>query len=1243
MRKRLLSLFLAATMAFSVNVPTFAANTTVTAATDIVQSAQYLTEETTFDGTADTRISLPAEGLEAVKSLESFSITLDFKTTSTGLMALAAINGSDHTNDYISLYLNSGNRIGFELRNYTGSIATVSEHYYVDVADANLANGKWHTLTMVITKNEGYKLYLDKEEIMDQAADTTYFAGTEGWWEAASVTLGGANRISGNSYLYTGSLRNVKVYAGAISEDQVMEDHAHVEVEEAVTTYPEDVYKIEEYGIYDMGDFGSYNYRIPAMVTTKNGVVLAAADQRNSHWSDWGNIDTVVRRSTDNGLTWGEPIDIVDLKSQSYFTGTQSAYTIDPILLAEEDGRVWMLVDMFAESTGTVNIDGTGTGYVEVDGVDYLALYDASGTLYTLRGTDVYDADGNKTTYTVDEGTFEDSYHTKGDLYDGEEYVGNIYLKSKYDGNDTAPLTVKRTCYLWLSYSDDDGLTWSNPVDITPMVKEDWMQFCGVGPGFGIELQNGEYEGRLIFPIYYTNYASSGIGFQSSACVYSDDGGKTWVRGESPNDGRINSSGVATDSKNPSGVSQLTESQIIELSSGNLLQFMRNYGGNGKVAVSRSTDGGATWSDPIDTSATEVYCQLSVLYMDNHGTDGKDRVLMSNPGGSGRTNGTLRIGEVTETENSFSVEWVEEKLFCPGNYAYSCLTRMADGNFGLLYEHSNTIKFTAFNEAYITEEINLLSPTISSVTYDVEKAGDHGSALAGDTYIFTVNVNQAMTEVKGTPQLRFLLNGEARYADYDSISKNGKVLTFKYVITDEDEGQISFRGPKVICDEDNYAKNAYGYTISASDLEVDLGYMGPDPADDSRDIPVSAYTATAGDSQSGEGAEMAIDGSSSTTWHTNWYTGPNHDNHWIQIELDDNYLVDGLRYQPRQSGTNGIITGYEILVSNDGETFTTVAEGTWAANSVWKVVSFEAQNVKYVRLQTTSAVSDQSIVFASAAELRLTGSEAVDCTEHTTELRGKVDATCTEAGYTGDEVCTNCGMVIAKGEEIAALGHTWGEWEVTKDATETEAGEKARTCEVCGEMETEVIAATGEPWKNPFTDVAESDWYYNAVAWGSQSKVVAGLSEDKFAPAASCTRAQIVAFLWRAEGRPEAKTENCPFEDVAASAWYYEAVLWATENGIVYGYSNTQFAPDKTCTRAEMATFLWRMENKEEPKGAENPFIDVADGQWFTKAAQWSYENGIVSGYNQEDGKAFAPDYTIARAETVTMLYRYYK
>ena len=151
-----------------------------------------------------------------------------------------------------------------------------------------------------------------------------------------------------------------------------------------------------------------------------------------------------------------------------------------------------------------------------------------------------------------------------------------------------------------------------------------------------------------------------------------------------------------------------------------------------------------------------------------------------------------------------------------------------------------------------------------------------------------------------------------------------------------------------------------------------------DPADDSRDIPVEVLTATAGDWQTGyeatEGpAELVLDGNLDTIWHTDWY-GTSRDNHWIQFELSADYKVDGLRYLPRQSGnTNGTITQYDIQVSDDGVEFRSVASGNWAADREWKLAEFDAEHVKYVRLVALDAVTDNSYVFASAAEIRLTG------------------------------------------------------------------------------------------------------------------------------------------------------------------------------------------------------------------------------------------------------------------------------
>ena len=928
-----------------------------------------------FDGTNDGIVA-EDEDAAAIAGLTqgTFSFAYKLDDLSNKLNGLFSLSEKGAENGYGAFYVNPSNgRIGFEVRDGSG-------HQYVTVPDGAANNTNWHTVTVSFSGTQA-AFYFDGE-----AVGTVDAAGvlTGSSWTADSVSIGGIQRTKTDKWPFSGTINSVSIYDYVLNADEVRQLNRDTKPED-IPEYEEGVIKTEEYGIFDMGDYGSFNYRIPSIVTTADGVVIAGADQRHDHWSDWGNIDTVVRMSTDQGQTWSDLTTVIDLKSQPYDSGTQSAFLIDPVMIATESGRVWMMVDMFPESTGFGSISQAGNGFAEAeDGNMYLELTDADGAKYTLRGTEVYDADGNKTDYTVDEGSAENAYHNKGDLYDNGEYVGNIYLSGQNTGNDSAPLQVLKTCYLWLTYSDDNGETWSNPVNISGMVKEDWMKFCGTGPGFGIEIQNGEHAGRLVFPIYYTNNG----GFQSSACIYSDDGGVTWQRGMSPNDARGEGMG---DSQNPNFSQQLTESQIIELNSGNLLQFMRNTGGSGLVAVSRSTDGGATWSAPVNTQATEVYCQLSVLH---YGTteDGKDRVILSNPGSSGRNNGTLRIGVVTETDDSFSIEWTESKMFSPGNYAYSCLTDMGDDMIGLLYEKSNTIKFTSFNLDFITSEVNLVSPTITSVTYTVEKETDHLFTLPGDKYVFTVNTDQNVI-AEGAPTFRFMLDGEARYADYVSGGNNDKSVVFEYVVQEGDEGQIAYRGPKIISDENGSVRNEAGLSVSAIDTQVDFGYIGVDPSYDGYDLPLDNASATAGSSQSGQGPEKALDGDTSTLWHSQWSAGHNRADHWFVIDYGKEYMMDGLRYLPRQTGgTNGIITEYKIEVSTDGVTYTEAATGEWDSSTSWKTADFEPVKARYMKLTVLDALSVESANdYASATEIRVTGTEAPTEPADKTELQVAYD------------------------------------------------------------------------------------------------------------------------------------------------------------------------------------------------------------------------------------------------------------
>lgn len=171
---------------------------------------------------------------------------------------------------------------------------------------------------------------------------------------------------------------------------------------------------------------------------------------------------------------------------------------------------------------------------------------------------------------------------------------------------------------------------------------------------------------------------------------------------------------------------------------------------------------------------------------------------------------------------------------------------------------------------------------------------------------------------------------------------------------------------------------------------------------------------------------------------------------------------------------------------------------------------------------------------------------------------------------------------------------------------------------------------------NPFEDVQFFQWYTEPVLWAVEEGITNGMDANHFAPDGTCTRAQIVTFLWRANGSPKAGSANNPFSDVPAGQWYTEAVLWAVEKGITTGISETTFSPDASCTRAQVTTFLWRSQNQPSTNGI-NIFTDIASGSYYYDSVLWAVEQGITNGMG--DG-IFAPDATCTRGQIVTFLYR---
>ena len=172
--------------------------------------------------------------------------------------------------------------------------------------------------------------------------------------------------------------------------------------------------------------------------------------------------------------------------------------------------------------------------------------------------------------------------------------------------------------------------------------------------------------------------------------------------------------------------------------------------------------------------------------------------------------------------------------------------------------------------------------------------------------------------------------------------------------------------------------------------------------------------------------------------------------------------------------------------------------------------------------------------------------------------------------------------------------------------------------------------------KNPFTDVPAGSYYEDAVIWAVDKGITTGTSATTFNPNGICTRAQAVTFLWRAAGSPAAKSSAMPFADVKAGSYYETAVLWAVENGITKGTSDTMFSPDATCTRAQIVTFLWRSQ-KSPAAGTANPFADVKSTAYYADAVLWAVKEDITKGTTST---TFSPDADCTRAQIVTFLWR---
>ncbi|ARK29843.1 Sialidase A precursor [Halalkalibacter krulwichiae] len=626
-----------------------------------------------------------SEYVDELSDLDEGTIIVRFRYSGSSFMSLFSLSNNTLPDSHFHLYISPGT-IGSENR-YQGPDFPKS-NIHTRTSSVSLAENYVHTLALVVDKNQGYKYFLNGELVhSDQQSKIAFLDNIH---SPNSAKLGKTERSSGNEYLFNGNIDFAEVYSTPLDDQYLLEITGQTHHESLENPLPDDAFITEPSSIFYPGFMDSNNYRIPALYYTMNGTLLAGIDRRVNHGGDSPNdIHAAVRRSFDQGETW-ETDGIIINAYPDQASNIDLAFTQD-----ETNERIFALVDGFPNGAGLMGGFGNnaykGTGFKEIDGNSYMFLVDQDENEYTIREEGVvYNQHNEATNYRVDE---------RRDLYLDDEKIDNIF-------SATTPLTPYKTSYLELYFSDDEGETWTGPIDLNPETKEEWMIFLGVGPGNGIQLKEGTHKGRIVFPVYFLNDHNR----QASAVVYSDDNGKTWHRGESPNEGRLLPNGETIREKDFTNHShEITEAQVVEIPNGQLKMFMRNYSGFAQIAT--SFDGGETWHEEVVTEEALVapYSQMSAIRF-NGQIDGKEAIIFSSANHpNNRVNGTVRVGLIEEDgtysngETNYSIDWRYEQLVKEGHYGYSSLANLESGRIGLFYEATaNTnMDYIQFNTEFL--------------------------------------------------------------------------------------------------------------------------------------------------------------------------------------------------------------------------------------------------------------------------------------------------------------------------------------------------------------------------------------------------------------------------------------------------------------------------------------------------------------------------------------------------------------
>lgn len=728
------------------------------------------------------RVDLSSE-LDKLKKLENATVHMEFKpdAKAPAFYNLFSVSSATKKDEYFTMAVYN-NTATLEGRGSDG------QQFYGNYNDAPLKvkPGQWNSVTFTVEKPTAelpkgrVRLYVNGVLSRTSLKSGNFIKDMP---DVTHVQIGATKRANNTVWGSNLQIRNLTVYNRALTPEEVQKRSQLFKRSDLEKKLPEGAVLTEKTDIFESGRNGKPNkdgiksYRIPALLKTDKGTLIAGADERRLHSSDWGDIGMVIRRSEDNGKTWGDKVVISNLRDnpEAKDPAAPSPLNIDMVLVQDPTTkRIFSIYDMFPEGRAVFGMPKTPEkAYEKIGDKTYQILYkQGESGHYTVRENgEVYNAQNQKTDYRVVVNPTEPGYRDKGNLYKGQELIGNIYFAHSTKN----PFRVANTSYLWMSYSDDDGKTWSAPRDITPGLRKDWMKFLGTGPGTGIVLRNGPHKGRILIPVYTTNNVSHLDGSQSSRVIYSDDHGKTWHAGEAVNDNRqVDGQKIHSSTMN-NRRAQNTESTVVQLNNGDVKLFMRGLTGDLQVATSK--DGGVTWEKDIKRypQVKDVYVQMSAIHTMH---EGKEYIILSNAGGPKRENGMVHLARV---EENGELTWLKHNPIQKGEFAYNSLQELGNGEYGILYEHTEkgqnayTLSFRKFNWDFLSK--NLISPTEAKVKRTREMGkGEMGKGVIGLEFDSEVLVNKA-------PTLQ-LANGKTAtfLTQYDS-------KTLLFAVDKEDIGQ----------------------------------------------------------------------------------------------------------------------------------------------------------------------------------------------------------------------------------------------------------------------------------------------------------------------------------------------------------------------------------------------------------------------------------------------------------------------